>query len=88
MKDVWLSKLKPDEVGQPYIDVRAHRAFWESVERIAQRTKAQLNDTLLGGDLSAAREITKTSLAGIEETKMFFVKEYNFQRESDENSSG
>jgi len=82
MSEVWLKKLNPDEVGQPYIDVRAHRAFWESVERIAQSKKAQINDVLLDGNLSAAREITKYGLENFQRNIDFFVKEYNLDLEN------
>lgn len=81
MKNIWLSKLKPDEVGQPYIDVRAHRSFWESVERVAQSKKAQLNDTLIGGNLSDAREITASGIKNICDNQKFFMEKYNLEIE-------
>lgn len=75
--EVWLSSLKPDEVGQPYIDVRAHRAYWESLRRTADLAITQLNSTLLKGDLGQADAISRDNLKVFLNTNKFFLREYN-----------
>jgi hypothetical protein len=75
-KDTWLAKLEPDKIGKPYVDARAHRCFWESVERIARNKICDLNMHILDGDLSASREITKAGFEQIEASRAQFVKNY------------
>jgi hypothetical protein len=75
----WLSKLDPDKVGKPYVSARAHRSFWEAVERLARNAQIQINGDMLEGDMMAAREITKHNLVEIENIRQQFIKNYNLE---------
>lgn len=74
--EVWLTKLDPDIVGQPYVDIRAHKAFWQSLASLASSKVAELETVIQSGNFDRADIITEMGLDRIVETQQFFNEKY------------